>query len=93
MKKIAFVTLFLTVNILLLILLIHKQSAYVKRSYAKQRLEEQRTTLAHKKEQLLQSLYAEQDAAHIKKFAHKELGMQPIALQQAHTITIDNDCV
>jgi cell division protein FtsL len=87
MKKGAFFTLFLTTNILFLILQIQKQSAWVKQSYEQQRLEQQAMHLQQRNSELTQKLHTLKNPQAIKEYAHAQ-GMRPIKLSQIKSISI-----
>ncbi len=90
MKKGTFFTIFIITNILFLILQIQKQSAYVERTYEKQRLEQHTQELEQQKRSFIQELHALKDPTAIKQYAQTQ-GMRPIRLDQVKTIAISDE--
>ena len=58
---------------------IYKHSQNIKLSYVKQRHEHEISSLKHKKEDLLQKIYALKNPSTIKKRVQEELGMQELS--------------
>lgn len=75
-----FLPLFISMHLLGVFLLIHKRSLIIEQTYKAQELEEQTKTLASKKQQLTNQLYALQQRSSVKKFAQETLHMREISL-------------
>ncbi len=82
MKKAYFITLFVGMHIIFIILQIHKQSSFIKLSYDKQRLEKEKRELLTQKDTLTQQLSQLQDHDVIKQFALNRLKMKQVSLKQ-----------
>lgn len=82
MKKAYFITLFVGMHIIFIILQIHKQSSFIKLSYDKQRLEKEKRELLAQKDTLTQQLSQLQDHETIKEFALNTLKMEQVSLKQ-----------
>jgi hypothetical protein len=82
MKKISFITFFITAHILLIFLQVHKHTLFIKNSYNQQLLEKKIIALKEKKQKLTQELYVLKDRDTIKKFAQNKLHMRPYTLHQ-----------
>lgn len=82
MKKAYFITLFVGMHIIFIILQIHKQSSFIKLSYDKQRLEKEKRELLTQKDTLTQQLSQLQDHETIKEFALNRLKMKQVSLKQ-----------
>ncbi|MGE0009915.1 MAG: hypothetical protein AB7F19_05180 [Candidatus Babeliales bacterium] len=81
-KKIYFLSFFVGMQILLIILQIHKQSSFIKLSFEKQRLEKEQRELIAEHNTLNERLNKLQDPEAIKKYALQTLHMKHIALNQ-----------
>ena len=88
MKRSMFIALFLSAQILFVILQIHKHSYIAKLAYHKQKLETDRTTLAKKKQSLTNEWYTLTDQAAVKEVAEKELQLRPLSLSQVKKIKV-----
>lgn len=73
-------------HLLAAVLHIYKHSLFVGQLYQKQRIETTKQELTHRKQLVLQQLYAAKDPAVIKQFATQKLGMKPVALTQIKKI-------
>jgi cell division protein FtsL len=82
MKKISFLTFFITAHIVLIFLQVHKYTLFIKNSYNQQQCEKTIATFTNKKQTLTQELYALKDRENIKRYAQNKLGMRPYALNQ-----------
>jgi hypothetical protein len=82
MKKISFLTTFISAHIILIFLQIHKHTLFVKNSYNQQQCEKKIVALRDKKQTLTQELHALKDRDNIKKYAQNKLNMRPYALNQ-----------
>lgn len=82
MKQRTFIVLFIAINIIFIVLHIHKQSLMVKLSYEKQRLEHERQQLISKKDSLVHQWHELHKPSAIKEYAQKELGMRKPSLNQ-----------
>ncbi len=82
MKRSWFITLFVSVHILFVLLVIHKQNNFIALSYEHQRKHKRILELQDEKKQLLHEQYALTSHAHVKKFAQTKLGMEPVRITQ-----------
>jgi cell division protein FtsL len=82
MKKNFFITIIITVHIILIFLQVHKHTLFIKNSYNHQQCEKKIVALTEKKQILTQELYALKDRESIKKYAQNNLKMRPYALNQ-----------
>ncbi len=82
LKKPSFITLFITIHIILIFLQVHKHTLFIKNNYHQQQYEKQIIALTEKKQKLTQELYALKDREAIKKFAQNSLHMRPYKLRQ-----------
>ena len=80
MRKINFITFFITVHSILIFLQVHKHTLFIKNNYKQQEYEKQRAALTEKKEILTQELHALKDRETIKQFAYNTLKMRPYTL-------------
>ena len=76
---------FIAVQLFLIFFYIHHQSALIKRSYTRQKHENKKLELAHKKRDLTHSLHASHNLSSIKDFA-LQANMQKITLDQIKTV-------
>jgi cell division protein FtsL len=67
-------------------LLIHKHTRVIQLSFQHQRLEKQYQELVKQKKLLHEQLLAVSDRSSVKKFAQEELHMEPVKLQQIHSV-------
>lgn len=81
-KRVYFISLFLAVHVLIVVLQIHKQSSLIKLSYEKQRLEKEHRELLAQHDALTQKLSKLQDHESVKKYALSTLNMKHISLNQ-----------
>ncbi len=81
-KNRLWLVLFVSTNLLFVLLQIYKQSIFVKRAYAQQRLEQQKKQLLKRKSQLTSELHVQQAHDKIKQFATERLGMSKVDLKQ-----------
>lgn len=86
MKKHTFITLFIVLHLLFIALQIHKQSMFVKRSYEKQRLEQEREQLRARKQELEQQLAELHNPDAVKLFAQETLKMKQVERKQIKKI-------
>lgn len=86
MKKKLNLLMFASIQILLVVGLIYKQSLYVGELYQEQRINAAKHDLEQKKQELLAKLYCCKNPDRIKDFAKNQLSMQPIALTQIKTV-------
>ena len=82
MKKLSFIILFISVNILIVFLHIHKQSQIIKLSYTNQKMKRELDQLEQKKEAFTHQLQALKNPSAIKEYAEQELDMKKIKLSQ-----------
>lgn len=87
MKKISFLTTFISAHIILIVLQIHKHTLFIKNSYNHQQCEKKLAALTEKKQALTQELHAMKDRDNIKKYAQSKLNMRPYALNQVKKIS------
>jgi cell division protein FtsL len=81
-KNKLWLVLFVGTNLLLILLQIYKNSIFVEKAYAQQRLEREKKQLIKHKSQLISELHAQQAHDKIKQFAVTQLGMRKIELKQ-----------
>jgi len=74
-------------HILLIALQIHKQSSFIKLSYKKQHLEHLRSNLGTLKNQRSQQYAALSNPTLIKKYAHEDLALSFMKLQQLQRLS------
>jgi len=87
MKKISFLTTFISAHIILIVLQIHKHTLFIKNSYNHQQCEKKLAALMDKKQTLTQELHAMKDRDNIKKYAQSKLNMRPYALNQVKKLS------
>lgn len=88
MKKKSFLTLFISIHIILIFLHIHKHTLLIKNNYTHQQCEKKIATLSKKKELLTQTLYALKNRETIKQYAQEKLSMIPYSLNQVKKISL-----
>lgn len=86
MKQSRFLTIFITTNVLFILLQIHKHTQIVRHSYKKQELEQQLSVLSEKQELLTNTFCAIKSHDAIHTWAHNIQGMKPITLSQIKKI-------
>jgi hypothetical protein len=89
MKKKLFITLFVSTQLLFVVMQIHQHSSFIKHSYSKQKYESQKSDLLHKKQAQTHELYALQNKAEIKQYARRVLHMEPLKLNQIKNLPHD----
>lgn len=77
---------FVSTNLLFIFLQIHKQSQFVKISYAAQRLEKEKEQLLRQRNELVHQLHLQQGRKHVQKYAQESLGMHKTSVSQIHKI-------
>lgn len=82
MNQSRFLTIFITTNVLFILLHIHKHTQIVRYEYKKQELEQQINLLSNQKEQLLQTLCTLKSRESIYQYAQHQLNMRPLHLNQ-----------
>lgn len=82
MNKKLFLTSVVSAHIIFIFLHIHTYSRIIKQSYQKQKNEQYKMTLEHKKQALTQQFYALKNQTLIKEFALNSLHLEPITLKQ-----------
>ena len=87
MKKISFLTTFISAHIILIVLQIHKHTLFIKNSYNQQQCDKKLAALTEKKQTLTQELHAMKDRDNIKKYAQSKLNMRPYALNQVKKLS------
>ena len=85
MKKHSFITLFIGVHVLFIFMHIHKHMQFIKQSFCKQKNERLRIELVHKKQELINQLYAEKNRADVKQFA-QDHGLKSIRLNRVKRV-------
>ncbi len=88
MKKYSFFMIFMVTQLGLIFLQIHKHMQFIKQSFRKQKNERLLVECTHKKEELINQLYAEQSRTDIGQFA-KDHGLKSAKLSQVKRITHD----
>lgn len=86
MKRSVFISLFIGVHVVFVLLVIHKQNAFIALSYDKQRKEKMIAQLKETKKLLEREQYALTAHERVKTFASKELGMEPMSIKQLRTL-------
>lgn len=82
MKRMAFFTLFITTHVLFAILHIHKNTQFIKQTFAKQKSDSNLEKLALKKQELTKKIYLCQNQESIKEYVDKQLHLQPLSIKQ-----------
>ena len=90
MKQMPFISLVVGVHVLFIGLQIHKSSYITKCSYQKQKYEQTKEQLTHRKQELLHQLHALRNNTHIKQFAVSQLQMSPVKLSQIRKYHADS---
>lgn len=85
-KKSLFISCFIGVHILFVLLVIHKQNKFIEFSYEKQRKEKMIAQLRELKKKLERERYILTSYERVKSFAQKELGMEPMSIKQFRNI-------
>jgi len=88
MKQSRFLTIFITSNVLFILLQIHKHTQIVRHSYKKQELEQQLLLLSEKKEQLTHILCSNKNHNTIYRYAQENLAMKPLQLSKIKKIAL-----
>lgn len=88
MKKSPFFGLVITIQVLFVLLYIHKASQCMDESYRKQKLEARAKELIHTKQLLAHKIEREKSQAEITQFAKNKLHMTPITLKQVQKVSI-----
>ncbi len=93
MKRSSFITLFITINISLVLLHIHKQSQIIKFSYCKQKIELEKQALLKHKQELTSQLYSLHDRVQVKKFVQEnpQLKLKPVKIGQIKKLNYDTN--
>ena len=86
MKQSTFITLFLVLNITLVLVHLYKQNQIIKLSYIKQKMELERISLSKQKEALTHQLSIVHDRNQVKQFAQNTLGLKPVKISQIKKI-------
>jgi len=88
LRKQTFITLFIGLHLLFIILQIHKQSMFVKYSYEKQRFEQELKHLRARKQKLEQQLAELHNPDAIKLFAQETLNMRTVQRKQIKKLPV-----
>ena len=86
MKQSTFITLFLVLNITLVLVHLYKQNQIIKLSYIKQKIELEKASLIKQKEALTHQLSIVHDRNQVKQFAQNTLGLKPVKISQIKKI-------
>lgn len=86
-KKRTFISFFIGIHLMFVVLQIHKQSVFIGLSFEKQRLEKRMLELVEQKNQLAQELFILENKSEIKKFATNQLNMKQLTLSNLITST------
>lgn len=89
MKKGTFLSIFIVTHLLFIFLQIHKHMQFIKYSFAKQKYEKELQQVTHKKQELTNQLYAQQNRSTVKQYAQDQLGMKEIRLAQIKWLHTD----
>ena len=81
-KRISFITIFITAHLIFVVAQIHKHSTITELIYQKQKNEKRLHELLEKKQTLVHTLHQQQNRTLIKDFATKNLHMSSIKLNQ-----------
>jgi len=81
------VIVFVVINLIFIFLQIHKQSQFVKLSYARQRLEKEKDQLIRQRNELVHQIYLQQSRKNVQKYAQDQLGMRETSVAQIHKVT------
>lgn len=81
MKKYSFFTVFVFTQLVFVFLQIHKHMQFIKQSFRKQKNERMLVESTHKKQDLMNKLYAQQNRSDIGQFAQKN-GLKAAKLSQ-----------
>ncbi|MCX5925468.1 MAG: cell division protein FtsL [Candidatus Dependentiae bacterium] len=82
MKQAPYIPFLIAVQIICIILHIHKHTLFIKESYIKQKNEKIKNELEHEHQQLTQQLCALRDYSSIEAFARTTLHMKPAHIHQ-----------
>src|SRR3990167_5873121 len=82
------IVIFVMTNLLFIFLQIHKQSQFVKLSYANQRLEKEKYQLIRQRNELVHQLYLQQSRKNVQKYAQDQLGMHETSVRQIHKMDL-----
>ena len=85
------ITIFISIQLILILLHIYKESSYIQLLYAQQKELRRKQQLLEKKEYLELELYSLYNHEDIKKWA-LDNGMTPITLKQCHTL-VSNESI
>jgi cell division protein FtsL len=91
MKRSLFISLFVSVHILFVLLVIHKQNNFIALSYEHQRKHKEILKLQDRKKQLDRERYMLTSHEYVKQFAQTKLGMQPVRMSQIRKIGAVHD--
>lgn len=91
MKRFSFLSFFVIMQVVMVVLHIHKHSKKIEISFTKQKYENKKTMLVHKRQELMQELAVQTDRQKIATFATAELQMQPLQLSQIRRIEVGPD--
>lgn len=84
-------SLFIGIQLLLVVLQIHKHTTRAQISYNKQKNEKRKQGLLIKRQEMMQQLYGLKNYDAIKEFAQKELHMKQITLSQIKKMPVNDD--
>lgn len=89
MKKITFVSIFISTQIAFIFLQIFKHSQYIQHSFSKQQHEQKKEELLKEKEELTHQLYFLKKHSTIARYASRRLHMKKISLSQIKKLPVD----
>jgi hypothetical protein len=85
----ALLVVFVLVNLIFIFLQIHKQSQFVKISYAHQRLQKEKDHLIRRRNELIHQIHLQQSRKNVQKYAQDQLGMCETNVKQIHKISLE----
>jgi hypothetical protein len=91
MKRNYFIFLFSSAQIIFIFLQIHRHTLFIDQSFAKQKNERKKIELTQTIQELSHQLHIVREHANIKQFAHTELDMQPIQMNQIKKLPTKNE--
>lgn len=86
MKRSTLITIFVCINLIFIILHIHKQSQITKLSYVKQKIDNEIVVLEKRKRELTHDLQTVHDRTLVKQFAGNNLDLKPVKIGQIKKI-------
>lgn len=85
-KRVSFISVFITAHILFVVAQIHKHSTIAELSYEQQKNQKTLSDLTEKKQQLTNTLHALHNRQTTQEFVQAHLGMRPVKLSQVKNL-------